>query len=511
MMDIINKTKYEQYYKERVTGNHSIVYGLLLSILLFGSMGAITWGIRGSAGWGGVDGTVLPGIMWGLLWYYLAYRNGLDGRGVILWLGLGIALGGELGYSQYVSWIRGILLVGEAKTIEPWLGYLWFTLCGIGWAAPGGILLGWALGERVSVRYWIIRSIMLVPLLIILFVWPVVDWLSEYLLLINSGILFPNIEQGLLITGLTKYQGQTLYTNTQTITVVIWWLGALLIAVLQRDKTTLITGLIIGGGFGLGFLQSALWCYGYGFAPNYIDWWKVWELNAGFNLGLLYAVTFYWAIRRKDKTYNTSSKTVENEERSILVEWRETLFLSFGGSLLIFFVGYEYFFWTGLVLSLFYFVSMCFTTVGDLDSYYIAERRKNVLLIFSIFFLLFLMFHDGSYSLGVILEIYSTDTVSQYDWPLERYLLFAPVALVLISVAVFKMRQVLQIDDEKTYLNNIPTLQPERMIDLMTVMGFIGALSIWPGKVGVLYALFIALAIFAFNRLERQFKIRDIS
>ena len=164
MMDIINKTKYEQYYKERVTGNHSIVYGLLLSILLFGSMGAITWGIRGSAGWGGVDGTVLPGIMWGLLWYYLAYRNGLDGRGVILWLGLGIALGGELGYSQYVSWIRGILLVGEAKTIEPWLGYLWFTLCGIGWAAPGGILLGWALGERVSVRYWIIRSIMLVPL-----------------------------------------------------------------------------------------------------------------------------------------------------------------------------------------------------------------------------------------------------------------------------------------------------------------------------------------------------------
>jgi len=121
------------------------------------------------------------------------------------------------------------------------------------------------------------------------------------------------------------------------------------------------------------------------------------------------------------------------------------------------------------------------------------------------------MFHDGSYSLGVILEIYSTDTVSQYDWPLERYLIFAPVALVLISVAVFKMRQVLRIDDEKTYPNSVPSLRPERMIDLITLMGFIGALSIWPGKVGVLYALFIALAIFAFNRLERQFNIRDIS
>ena len=38
-----------------------------LPMLLFGSMGAITWAIRGTGGWGGIDGTIVPGMTWGLL------------------------------------------------------------------------------------------------------------------------------------------------------------------------------------------------------------------------------------------------------------------------------------------------------------------------------------------------------------------------------------------------------------------------------------------------------------
>ena len=499
-MDILNKEKYEYLSNKRVTGKTSIIYDLLLPILLFGSMGAITWGIRGSAGWGGVDGTVLPGLMWGVLWYYLAYRNGLDGRGVVLWLGLGIAIGGELGYWQYVSWIRGILQTGESTKIEPWLGYLWFTLCGIGWAAPGGIILGWVLGRNVSSKQWILRSIMIVPLLLILFAWPFIDWLSEYLLLINSSVLFPNIEYGLLISELDSYQGQTLYTNTQTISVIVWWVINLFFEAFQKDKTTLITGLIIGGGFGIGFLQSALWCYGYGIAPNYIDWWKVWELNAGFNLGLLYAVTFYWSVKSKDKMYN-SSKSSKNVVLQNFPEWYKTLFLAIGGSILIFFTAFEYFFWIGIAIIIFYFSSMLLTTIGSLDSNNIDDRRKNFLLYFSIFFLLFLMFFDGSYSMGVILELYSAKEVLQYDWPLERYLLFVPLSLILISVTIFKLRQILFVNKN----NDCAKLHSGRIVDLMTVMGFIGAVSIWPGKVGVLYALFIIIAIFAFNKIENKF------
>ena len=152
MMNILNKEIYEQHFNSRKIGQRNWVYDLLLPILLFGSIGAIAWAIRGTAGWGGVDGTVLPGLIWGILWYYLAFRNGIDARGIVFWLGLGIALGGELGYGQYVGWIRGIFNVGdETIAIEPWLGYFWLILCGIGWAAPGGILLGWALGDNVSI------------------------------------------------------------------------------------------------------------------------------------------------------------------------------------------------------------------------------------------------------------------------------------------------------------------------------------------------------------------------
>ena len=159
MMTILNQEKYNKHLIARSGEKHSIVYELLLPILLFGSIGAIAWSIRGTSGWGGVDGTVVPGLMWGVLWYYLAYRNGIDARSIVLWLGLGLSLGGELGYGQYVSWIQGIFYVGDGTiAIAPSVGYIWLILCGIGWAAPGGILLGWALGERVSIRNWVIRT-----------------------------------------------------------------------------------------------------------------------------------------------------------------------------------------------------------------------------------------------------------------------------------------------------------------------------------------------------------------
>lgn len=511
-MTILNQEKYNQHLNARSSKSNSVIYELILPIFLFGSIGAIAWAIRGTAGWGGVDGTIVPGLMWGVLWYYLAYRKGMDARGIVLWLGLGIALGGELGYGQYVSWIRGIFNIGDGIiSIDPWLGYFWFILCGIGWAAPGGILLGWALGERVSTSRWIIRSLIFCALLIILFAWPVVDWLSEFLLKTNSTILFPNADLGIYSAELGKHLSRTVYTNTQNFGVVVWWIIALLEAVWQRDKTTIITGLIIGGGFGLGFMLSALWALGYGFAPGYIDWWKVWELNSGFNLGLLYAVTFYWAIRNVDKT-NQSNKNItdKTEVRTKYHEWRDTLFLAFGGFLLLFFVGFEYFLWTGLALSFFYFVVMSLTTIGDLDSHLIAERRKNVSLIYSLFFLVFLMFHGGSENLGIVFGLYSLDEVTQYSWPLNRILAFVPIAIVISGVAIFNMWNVLRMDTEKRKFEYTNSKQSMLIIDLMTIMGFIGVLSIWPAKISIFYALFLVLAVSAFNRLVHRFDSIDI-
>lgn len=244
-MNIKSELIYKQHYKYRIPDRHSMVYELFLPILLFGSIGAITWAIRGTAGWGGVDGTVVPGLMWGVLWYYLCYRKGIDARGVVLWLGLGIALGGELGYGQYVSWIQGNFFTANGPiAIKPWLGYFWFIVCGIGWGAPGGILLGWAIGKRVSIRKWIIRSLVLVILLVLLFASPVVDWLGELLLKTNSNILFPNANLGLYNNDLDEHLIRTVYTNTQNFAVVVWWIIVLIVVALQRDRTTVITGIL---------------------------------------------------------------------------------------------------------------------------------------------------------------------------------------------------------------------------------------------------------------------------
>jgi hypothetical protein len=506
-MDLFNKERYINHYNHRKAGSGTEVSELLLTILLFGSIGAITWAIRGTAGWGGVDGTVVPGLMWGILWYYLAFRKGIDARGIVLWLGMGLALGGELGYGQYVGWIQGNFNVGdEIIAIKPWLGYFWFMMCGIGWAAPGSIILGWALGKRVSVRVWITRSLTLVPVLVFLFAWPVVDWLGEILLKTNSGILFPNAELGIYSGELGKHLSRTVYTNTQNFAVVVWWVVALLVAAWQRDKTTVITGLIIGGGFGIGFMQSAIWVLGYGSAPGYIDWWKMWELNSGFNLGVIYAITFYWAVRNFDKSQSLNSDSANKKvERTKSTEWRNTLFMAFAGCVLIFFIGFEYFFWTCLVLCIFYFIAICFTTVGNLDSYVITERRKNILLIYSAFLLVFLMFHGGSERLGIIFELYALDEVTQYSWPLNRIILFLPAAIVITGVAIFRMWKVLRPVTPQNHSGFISSKQSMLIVDLMTVMGFIGVLSIWPAKISVFYALFLVFAIYAFNRLESRF------
>lgn len=508
-MTILRAEKYRQHREARTQKLFSNFHEIFLLMLLFGSMGAITWAIRGSAGWGGVDGTVVPGLMWGLLWYYVCFRKGIDARGIILWLGLGIALGGELGYGQYVSWIQGRFYAGEEIiAISPWKGYIWFVLCGVGWAAPGGILLGWALGGRASASRWIVRAFLLISLLVVLFAWQFVDWLGMQFVRFVPQLLFPNADLGIYAGTLGKHLSRTIYTNTQNFVVVVWWIIALLAAAFQRDRATLVTGLVLGAGFGLGFMQSALWCLGYGFAPGFIDWWKMWELNAGFNLGLLYVIVLIWAIRKTDSEHHSDgihyAATDVGIARTLAKERYNSLFLAIGGALLIYFMGFEYFFWTGVFLSVFYFIAVCLPPMrigGATDPDRIAVERKDILLTFSAFLLVFLMFHGASERAGIFLGLYQADAVDQYAWPPARIALFAPVALILVGTTVFRIWRILHTPKRE---NLTATRLPERMIDLMTAMGFIGALSIWPAKIGVLYALFLIFALFAFTRINRR-------
>jgi hypothetical protein len=444
MMDVIDKAKYRQF---RQAKNRTALHELWLPMVLFGSMGAITWAIRGTGGWDGVEGTIIPGMTWGLLWYYLCQRRGIDARGIPLWLGLGIAIGGELGYGQYVSWIQGRFNVGERIVpVAPWVGYAWFVICGIGWGAPGGILLGWALHGKASLRRWTAR--LLIPVGVAFLGW----------LLVRScpWLFFPNYNLGIYVGDLDKHLTRTVETNTQNFVVLAWWVGAMLVAAFHRDRATLAAGALIGGGFGIGFTLGALWCLGYSYAPGYIDWWKMWELHAGFNLGLLYVLTLYWATRQVDKAHGPDG------------------------------------------------VRLAATAAAHTARPRFLELRRNVSLVLSVFILLFIMFYGASYRIGVLLGLYA-EAEDQYAWPPGRVAVFAPFAVTILVVTLLKLGRTLwlsRVPDSRGF--DVPRL-PERMVDLMTVIGIVGAATIWPSQIGVLYAVFLCFAIFAFNRLNRHF------
>jgi hypothetical protein len=383
-------------------------------------------------------------MTWGLLWFYLCHRKGIDARGIPLWLGLGIALGGELGYGQYVSWIQGRFMVGDSIIpVAPWVGYTWFVICGIGWGAPGGILLGWALATPASRSRWIAR--LLIPLGA-----GFIGWL---LVRACPSLFFPNYHLGLYSGELDRHLARTVETNTQNFIAVAWWVGALLVAVMQKDRVTLMIGALIAGGFGIGFALAALWCLGYSYAPDYIDWWKMWELNAGFYLGLLYATALYWAAGRVDSAHHPNGDPIAGNTQAVL-------------------------------------------------SPNLLERRRSISLVLAVFLLLFVMFFGASSNVGVLLGLYGESAVDQYAWPLARTALFAPFAVLIVGSTVLKIGQIVWLSRTRTWQGaEVPRL-PERMINLMTVIGVVGAATIWPSKIGVLYALFLCTAMFSVLRLN---------
>ena len=520
MMTIADEEKYQQHRAARNQGARSAVHELWLPMLLFGSVGAITWAIRGTNGWGGIDGTIVPGMTWGLLWYYVCYRKGIDARGIVLWLGMGIALGGELGYGQYVSWIRGIFNVGdETIPIAPWIGYAWFVTCGIGWGAPGGVVLGWALSRKASTGCWLVRSLLMLILIVFLFNlgapllgFGAVEWLGKRLVQSCPWLLFPNASLGLYTGELGKDLERTVYTNTQNFSVLLWWVGAMAVAALQRDRATLTCGAVISGGFGIGFVLSAQWCLGYGYAPGYVEWWKMWELNAGFNLGLLYVVVLYWATREVDQTHDPSGEPLTapspEQEAPAARQWCTSGFMALAGFVLVFAAGYEYFLWTGLLLGLFYVLALLYATWtadGDRNLNYGTDRCRSVSLAFSVFLLLFILVHGATSRTGVILELYEPEAVNQYAWPSGRVALLVPAAAALVVATLVSMKRMLQLPAAPAPPGAKVPYFPERMADLLTFIGIVGAVSIWPGKIGVLYAVFLFLAIFALNRLNHRF------
>lgn len=169
----------------------------------------------------------------------------------------------------------------------------------------------------------------------------VLGWLLVHACL---WLFYPHYGKGLYFGDLDLHLSRTVSTNTQNVIVAVLWLGTMLVVALQRDRASFVAGAIIGGGLRIGFTLRAPWCLGYVYAPNYIDWWKMWELNAVFNMGVLHALAMHWAVRHVDKVHAPDGcPLVLPALRTRFGKWSATVSLDAAGSLLIFAVVAEHF------------------------------------------------------------------------------------------------------------------------------------------------------------------------
>ena len=180
-------------------------------------------------------------------------------------------------------------------------------------------------------------------------------------------------------------------------------------------------------------------------------------------------------------------------------------FLALSGFVLVFSAGYEYFFWTGLLLALFCAVALCLAHwpgQGGLAPDRVSQQRRSMALAYSAFYLVFMLIHGASSRLGVILELYTAEAVNQYEWPAGRVWLMLVGAAALLVVTLVSMQKMLRHPHIAPYPDTSARRLPVRIADLFTATGIVGAISIWPAKIGVLYAVCICLALFAFNRIN---------
>src|SRR6185369_17853217 len=87
----------------------NFAHDLVLPTVLFMALGAMVWAVRGSSGFGAVNGCVFAGVTWGVAWWFIArepaarqsrpYSSGW----IILALTVGIGLSGARGWMQWPS------------------------------------------------------------------------------------------------------------------------------------------------------------------------------------------------------------------------------------------------------------------------------------------------------------------------------------------------------------------------------------------------------------------------
>jgi hypothetical protein len=289
------------------------IHDFILPTVLFASLGAMSWAIRGCSGFGGEAGCLFAGVLWGTAWWFVAREPGgeqsrrYSSGWIILALTFGIGLSGMRGWMQWPSFFDGRLqtnyALGESVPISRAYGFLWLFIAGVPWAGLGACALAWCGSHRrTSWWQWVLRigcgAAGLVLARFVLF-----ETFPQVFL-----PLYSSLAERYRDLGANPNLGRLINDNREAITHLGVYLGFLGFEIGRKDwrNVTLILTVGLLNGLGWAALQNWKWAPGVWPGVNF-NWWRCWESSGGISIGIAYGVAYFLVNRR-----------VSNEERAKL-------------------------------------------------------------------------------------------------------------------------------------------------------------------------------------------------
>jgi hypothetical protein len=283
-------------------GKSDLTHDLVLPAILFMALGAMTWAVRGSSGFGAFNGCVFAGVTWGTAWWFISrdlaplqsrrYSSGW----IILALTIGIGISGNRGWMQWPSFFEGHLQLNTAEgkfaPIPRIYGFLWLFIAGVPWAGLGACLLAWCGPMRpLQRRDWVVRLCCGLG----------ASWLARVLFDLYPEMFLPLFET--LRAQYADLQSnpnlrRLIGDNRAALTHLGLYLGFLGYEASRRDwkNVTLIctVGLVNGAGWAI--------CQNWKWAPNLwpqvnFNWWRCWESCGGISIGFAYGLAYYLVNR----------------------------------------------------------------------------------------------------------------------------------------------------------------------------------------------------------------------
>ena len=276
---------------------------LVLPVIFFMALGAMTWAVRGSSGFGAVNGCVFAGVTWGAAWWFIArdpagpqsrrYSSGW----IILALTVGIGISGNRGWMQWPSFFEGRLQLntpqGQYAPISRVYGFVWLFIAGVPWAGLGACLLAWCAPARpLGWRDWTLRlacgigAAILAATLFRLF--------PEWFLPLFSSLReqYANLEAN---PNLRRLIGD----NRAAIIHLGCYLGFLGFEIFRRDWKNALLISTVGLVNGIGWAVCQNWRWAQALWPQAdFNWWRCWESCGGMSIGLAYGLAYFLVNRR---------------------------------------------------------------------------------------------------------------------------------------------------------------------------------------------------------------------